>query len=303
MTDKPYAVMTPLSDIRPYENNPRDNRNSVAKVAESIKTFGFLQPIVCDSDGVILAGHTRYQAALSLGLKEAPVLFARDLTPAQARAYRLADNKVSEGSKWLDDLLGKELEALEIEAPEFVPADFGFDTDESFGRRKQWQHVEKECDLKRNIRIYPKCCFNVTTFFNTSADGRPISEIKSDPDMVQPFAEITADYLTGAFGNNFSRGGWCIVTTPRRRHGTGFHFATEVSRKVGEILRIPFYEDAVTAHNRRRINTDFMLQKDPAERNVILFDDIITTGVTVRDTRALLIDSGHCVFPVIAIKN
>ena len=63
-----------LSEIRPYENNPRDNKKSVEKVARSIREFGFLQPIVCDGDGVILAGHTRYEAAKRLGLETVPVI-------------------------------------------------------------------------------------------------------------------------------------------------------------------------------------------------------------------------------------
>lgn len=87
-----------LDEIRPYENNPRRNDEAVQYVAESIKTFGWKQPIVIDKDGVIIVGHTRYKAAQSLGIEKVPCLIADDLTPEQVKAYRIADNKVSDFS-------------------------------------------------------------------------------------------------------------------------------------------------------------------------------------------------------------
>ena len=87
-----------LETIRPYPNNPRRNDEAVQAVAASIREFGWKQPIVVDRDGVIIVGHTRYKAAQELGLEKVPVLVADDLTEEQARAYRLADNKVAEFS-------------------------------------------------------------------------------------------------------------------------------------------------------------------------------------------------------------
>lgn len=103
---------TSINDIRPYENNPRFNEASVDKVANSIKEFGFRNPIIVDRDGVIIAGHTRYKAAQRLGLQTVPVIIAEDLTPEQVRAYRIADNKAGEGSLWDYDLLNIELESI-----------------------------------------------------------------------------------------------------------------------------------------------------------------------------------------------
>lgn len=108
-----------LDEIRPYENNPRRNDAAVQYVAESIRQFGWKQPIVIDREGVIIAGHTRYKAAHRLGLKTAPCLIAEDLTPEQVKAYRLADNKVSEISDWDFDALAAELDALEIDMSVF----------------------------------------------------------------------------------------------------------------------------------------------------------------------------------------
>jgi ParB-like chromosome segregation protein Spo0J len=84
----------------------------VEAVAKSIKEFGFRQPIVVDKDGVIVVGHTRYKAALLLKLKTVPVHVAADLTPQQARAYRIADNRTNETAEWDIDLLPIELGEL-----------------------------------------------------------------------------------------------------------------------------------------------------------------------------------------------
>lgn len=115
-----------LSEIKPYENNPRYNDDAVDKVAKSIQEFGFKVPIVVDKNGVIIAGHTRLKAAKKLGMKEAPCIVAKDLTEEQARAFRLADNKTSEFASWDDELLREELEAI----TGIKMGEFGFDLDE-----------------------------------------------------------------------------------------------------------------------------------------------------------------------------
>lgn len=101
-----------LTEIKPYEKNPRRNDAAVEAVAESIKQFGFKVPLVIDKNGVIVTGHTRYKAAQKLGLKEIPCIVADDLNEAQIKAYRLADNKVGEIAEWDEDLLWEELQAL-----------------------------------------------------------------------------------------------------------------------------------------------------------------------------------------------
>lgn len=115
----------PLDALRPYERNARFNRYAVAPVADSIKAFGFKVPIVAEPDGTIIAGHTRYRAARQLGLETVPVIYADDLTEEQARAFRLADNKVSEVATWKDDLLAFELQ--ELSAAGVDMGLFGFD--------------------------------------------------------------------------------------------------------------------------------------------------------------------------------
>ena len=95
--------------LKPYAKNPRNNDGAVAAVADSITKYGFRQPIVVDTDGVIVVGHTRWKAAQKLGMAEVPVHVATDLTPEEARAYRIADNRVAELAEWDNDLLRPEL--------------------------------------------------------------------------------------------------------------------------------------------------------------------------------------------------
>ena len=116
-------VETPIKDIHPYPDNPRQNREAVDKVAESIKEFGFKQPIVVDKDGVIIVGHTRLLAAKKLKMDKVPVLKADDLTEEQAKAYRLADNKTNEFAEWDMNLLISELQDI----TDIDMSDFGFD--------------------------------------------------------------------------------------------------------------------------------------------------------------------------------
>lgn len=116
-----------IDEIKPYDKNPRRNDNAVEKVAESIRAFGFKVPIVIDSDGVIVTGHTRYKAAQELGLEKVPCIRANDLTQNQIKAFRLADNKVAEFSQWDFDLLQIELKELEENTDlDFDISAFGF---------------------------------------------------------------------------------------------------------------------------------------------------------------------------------
>lgn len=100
------------SEIMPYLNNPRENEKAVSAVVKSIMEFGFRNPIIVDGEGVIIAGHTRWKAALQLELKKVPVIYARDLPPEKVQAYRLADNKVGELAEWDDLKLMAEIDEL-----------------------------------------------------------------------------------------------------------------------------------------------------------------------------------------------
>lgn len=103
----------PISDVKPYANNPRDNDRAVEALAKSIKSFGWQQPIVVDKNMVVIVGHTRLKAAKKLGAEKVPVVIAENLTDEQAKAYRLADNKTGENAVWDNKKLLEELSIID----------------------------------------------------------------------------------------------------------------------------------------------------------------------------------------------
>jgi DNA modification methylase len=126
-------------ELIPYINNPRNNDEAVDGVASSIKNFGFKVPIVIDSNGEIINGHTRLKAAKKLGLEEVPVITADDLTPEQVKAFRIADNKVAEIATWNEELLNIELG--ELAELDFNMEEFGF------GDFEEIKEIEEDVDF------------------------------------------------------------------------------------------------------------------------------------------------------------
>ena len=148
---KEEIVYKSLDEIKEYENNPRQNDEAVEYVANSIKEFGFRNPIILDKDNVIIAGHTRYKASQQLKLKEVPCIYANDLTEEQVKAFRLADNKVGEIAEWDDDLLKIELDdILDIDM-----SDLGFDDIDLDVLDEETEVTEDEFDgeLKDEVTI------------------------------------------------------------------------------------------------------------------------------------------------------
>lgn len=159
-------TVIPLNKITPYARNPRQNAGApVSKVKASLKEFGWRQPIVVDKDMVIVVGHTRYAAALELGMTEAPVHIADTLTPAQIKAYRIADNRTGVEAQWDMELLGLEIQDLkeldfnldltgfdadelagiELEGEPKTEGDTEPQTDRADELREQWGVVEGQC--------------------------------------------------------------------------------------------------------------------------------------------------------------
>ena len=128
-----------LDSLRKYENNPRKIDKAVPQVAESIRQCGYITPIVVDEDGVILAGHTRYEALLETGATECDVIVAKGLTEEQAKKYRILDNKTGELASWDKAKLREEISDLDFNGFDFgqsevLPEDFaGLDDEPIIG--------------------------------------------------------------------------------------------------------------------------------------------------------------------------
>ena len=142
-----------VEDLKPYVNNPRFNDEAVEYVANSIKEFGFKVPIIIDKNNEIVAGHTRYKASLELGLKEVPCIIADDLNEEQIKAFRLADNKVSERSSWNFELLDDELEEIiDIDMKQF-----DFDEIEKIDLYEFFDEESEKKENEKETLICPFC--------------------------------------------------------------------------------------------------------------------------------------------------
>lgn len=149
-------VEKPIGELIPYKNNPRYNDNAVNDVAKSIELYGFKVPIVIDKNNVIVCGHTRVKAAERLGMQSVPCVVADDLTDEQIKAFRIADNKVSEGAVWDFEKLEIELEGLD-----FSEFDFGIDFDflngeENEGETEPSEQEEFSIDEIEEVNGYDK---------------------------------------------------------------------------------------------------------------------------------------------------
>lgn len=147
-------IHMPINELVRYKNNPRKNADAVDYVAESIQKFGFKVPIIIDRNNVIVAGDTRYQAAKKLGLEAIPCVKADDLTDEQIKALRLADNKVSEFSKW-------DMDKLESELLELLNTDmeaFGFeDMEKELEEAQEEINAESSFNYKEQYGVIVMC--------------------------------------------------------------------------------------------------------------------------------------------------
>ena len=142
--------MMPIRLIKPYEKNPRKNSGAIPEVMKSLKEFGFRQPLVVDSNMVLIVGHTRLAAAKKLKMKEVPVHVA-DLSEAQARAYRIMDNRSGERSEWDAGMLSKELDEL-------FELDQKFDLEfMDFGEKEEEKGKEEKEKKEKKKRECPEC--------------------------------------------------------------------------------------------------------------------------------------------------
>ena len=172
-----------IKDIKPYANNPRDNDDAVEATANSIKEFGWQQPIVVDKNGVIIVGHTRLKAAKKLKLKQVPVTVAENLTDEQVKAYRLADNKTGELTDWDVDKLDSELnDILNIDME-----DFGFDdsdlvvnddSNESLESKDDVDEDNYDIEVSENSDVQPGQIYKLGNHYVMCGDS-------TDPEQVR----------------------------------------------------------------------------------------------------------------------
>lgn len=155
------------------------------------------------------------------------------------------------------------------------------------------------CDMRPRMAIHRIWDNYYISLYRRSKEGVPFKEIKQSEEYAERFAVDVCAFLSGFIAD---KAGWCIVTTPRRRHYDCFHFATDVCRRVSEKTGIPFYDGAVQTLNKDRLHPDFCLLRQIEERKVIVYDDIITTGSTLIATSALFADR-EFILNLVSISN
>ena len=214
------------------------------------------------------------------------------------------------GAIALDEVLN-DIEVPSLEAPDldasFTPSAQSKDL---FAEKKRaaWkdvQQAEARCDFAPNkVRIsYRNPQFGIISLWKKSLYGRTLTDIKSDPDMVEKFAGGMNTLIRQILGHSLASGDWCIVTSPKRRHKER-NFASLISARLATLLGVNFYEDLAECHSKHRVGAVFTLGKEaPKERNIIVFDDFVTTGATMISMRELLMPLGYNLVFFTGINN
>ena len=170
-------------------------------------------------------------------------------------------------------------------------------------KRKAWEKEKlARCDFQKQVKILHRPGFYFISVWNKSVKGRTLTDIKGDDAMIPFFATHVTELITDTIGDNLRNGTWAIVATPKRRHLT-HNFASLIAEEIGKRLGIPFYDDCAHARTRERINAVFTANNIPAEQNIIVFDDFVTTGSTIIAMKNLLDGLGKTSVYLIGINN
>ena len=232
---------------------------------------------------------------------------------------------VREGTLALDPSIDDLLNDIEVPSLDVPDLDASFtpsaQSKDLFAEKKRaaWkdvQQAEARCDFAPNkVRIsYRNPSFGIISLWKKSVYGRTLTDIKSDPDMVEKFAEGMNTLIRQILGHSLSDGDWAIVTSPKRRHKER-NFASLISARLASLLGIPFYEDVAECHSKHRVGAVFTFGSSFAERlrskneppikerNIIVFDDFVTSGATMISMRELLLPLGKNLVFFTGINN
>lgn len=211
------------------------------------------------------------------------------------------DNLTSENESFWSDLLSDvspQLDFSDVSIPDEPKRDI-FATP----KRKAWDKSgQQRCDFSQHVALTRHNSYYVISLWRRTIYGRTLRDIKADDNMVTFFADSVARLISDIMGDALERGGWALVTTPKRRHRER-NFATRVCLIMAQLLGITFYEDMAQACNTDRVHPIFRLNVLPDEPNLIVFDDIITTGMTLEATKQLLLPHHKNMIFVVGINN
>ena len=291
---------------------------------KSFKEHGAGRSVLLDKDNNIIAGNKSTSAARKAGIKKVRVIETDgteliavkrtdiSIDSKEGREMALLDNRTAQVNLSWDEV---ELASVQADIEGFDAADFGFDIDieaeqpaltdklrEDMKKRTKWgkakDYEEPVCNMVDTIEIHALRGYRYLHSFKTGTEGAPLSEIKK-PESVGLFADKAAELIRSTIGLK-QTDGWCIITTPKRRHKEQ-NFASMVCAELSRRLGIPFHDDVVEAKNRARIDPVFTLVKEVEEPNIIIYDDILTGGTTLYTTANLFPTKN--LFLVVGINN
>lgn len=164
---------------------------------------------------------------------------------------------------------------------------------------RAWSRHERVCDMREKIALHRKGDMYYISLYKQSKNGISLNEIKKE-EHVSTFVLSASTFLKQFIGNIND---WCIITTPRRRHHDGYHFATAICQEIADKEKITFYENAFHCISKDRVNPEFFLLRKINENRVILFDDIITTGKTLTTCYNILKKENKQILAIVGINN
>lgn len=308
-------------DTRDLIGNPKNPRkittDDLNRLCDSIRQNGFWEhkPMAVERQAwtdklVVLDGNQRLKALRRMKRRQAPVVVYSELTDEEREEIILRSN--IENGTWDVEMLQVEFKqsdfeaiGLKIDLPE--PPDVGTTNQSEVVRneakkRQKWgkdkDYTEPVCDLTDHTELHALRGYRYLHSFKAGSEGIPISEIKTEAN-VQLFAEKAEDLIRSVIGIK-NQTNWAITTTPKRRHKEK-NFASMVCEELSKRLSIPFYDDAIEAKNRMRVDPVFILKKDVKEDNLIIYDDILTGGTTLYTTANLFPDKNKLL--IVGINN
>lgn len=170
-------------------------------------------------------------------------------------------------------------------------------------KRQQWAHDDgARCDFQSRPMLAYRTGLFFLAVWKRSVYGKTLSEIKADDAMIPKVAGATAALLADVLGNNLAAGGCAVITTPKRRHRQR-NFVSLVAAAIARQLAIPFYEDVALCRSKQRVNATFEMNVCPAEQNIIVFDDFVTTGQTMLAMKRLFQPTGKNLVFIAGINN